>query len=73
MALATDLAMRPLAAHCHLGLGELYRQSGQIEKAFQEISTASDLYRSMDMTAGLRNAEAALASISGTMSSTSLI
>ena len=25
MALATELGMRPLVAHCHLGLGKLYR------------------------------------------------
>jgi tetratricopeptide (TPR) repeat protein len=65
---AGQLGMRPLAAHCHLALGELSAQSGQIDKAFQEISTAVDLYRSMEMTAGLRKAEAALAPISGTMS-----
>ena len=28
MALASELEMRPLVAHCHLGLGRLYRRTG---------------------------------------------
>jgi class 3 adenylate cyclase/tetratricopeptide (TPR) repeat protein len=67
--IAEHLGMRPLAAHCHFGLGELYTQCGQIDKSSQELSTATDLYRSMNMTAGLYEAEAALASISDSTSS----
>ena len=29
MTLASELEMRPLVAHCHLGLGRLYRRTGQ--------------------------------------------
>jgi tetratricopeptide (TPR) repeat protein len=50
MALASALGMRPLAAHCHLGLGTLYTKIGRLEHARAEISTAIDLYRAMQMT-----------------------
>ena len=33
LALATELGMRPLQAHCHLGLGTLYATAGQWEQA----------------------------------------
>src|SRR4030095_7307870 len=33
MALADELGMRPLIAHCHLGLGKLYRRTGKREQA----------------------------------------
>ena len=33
MALANELRMRPLVAHCHVGLGKLYRRTGDYEKA----------------------------------------
>lgn len=53
--------MRPLQAHCHLGLGTLYARTGEREQAQAELSTAIDLYRAMDMTFWLPQAEAALA------------
>jgi hypothetical protein len=62
--------MRPLRAHCHLGLGELYAQIDQSDKAQKELSTAIDLYRLMEMRAGLREAEIALAKIAQTVPST---
>jgi hypothetical protein len=31
MALAEELGMRPLIAHCHLGLGKLYQSAGKRE------------------------------------------
>jgi hypothetical protein len=55
--------MRPLQAHCHLGLGTLFATAGQAEQARAELSTAIDLYRTMDMTFWLPQAEAALAQI----------
>jgi len=57
--------MRPLVAHCHLGLGTLYAQTGQREQARAELSTAIDLYRDMDMTFWLPQTEAALAQVEG--------
>ena len=68
---AEELKMRPLIAHCHLSLGELYAQIDQGVKAQKELLTAIDLYRSMDMTASLPEAEFALAKIVGTAPSAS--
>jgi Flp pilus assembly protein TadD len=53
--------MRPLQAHCHHGLGWLYSQTGRREQARTELSAAIDLYRAMEMTFWLPQAEAALA------------
>jgi uncharacterized protein HemY len=57
--------MRPLQAHCHLGLGTLYAKTGQWEQARAELSTAIALYRAMGMTFWLPQAEAALAQVEG--------
>jgi tetratricopeptide (TPR) repeat protein len=65
MALAEALGMRPLVAHCHLGLGKLYLKVGWPEQAQSELSIAVDLYRSMEMTFWLPQAEAARAQIGG--------
>jgi len=70
-AVSLELGMRPLRAHCHLSLGELYTQMDQSVKAQKELLTAIDLYRSMDMTGSLREAEIALAKIAGTIPSAS--
>jgi class 3 adenylate cyclase/tetratricopeptide (TPR) repeat protein len=61
LALAEALGMRPLQAHCHLGLGTLYAQLGQREQASVELSSAIALYRTIEMTFWLPQAEAALA------------
>ena len=61
LALAEALGMRPLQAHCHLGLGTLYAETGQRERACAALTTAIDLYRTMGMTFWLPQAEAALA------------
>jgi hypothetical protein len=42
--------MRPLAAHCHLGLGTLYREIGRGDQAQAELTTAAELYRAMETT-----------------------
>jgi tetratricopeptide (TPR) repeat protein len=65
LALAEDLGMRPLQAHCHRGLGTLYATIGQQEQARAELSAAIVLYRAMDMTFWLPQAEAALAQVRG--------
>jgi class 3 adenylate cyclase/tetratricopeptide (TPR) repeat protein len=61
LALTEALDMRPLQAHCHLGLGRLYSQTGRGTQARAALSTALELYRAMDMTFWLPQAEAALA------------
>jgi tetratricopeptide (TPR) repeat protein len=65
LALAEALGMRPLQAHCHLGLGTLYAKIGQPEQADAELAAAIELYRAMAMTFWLPQAEAAMASLSG--------
>jgi Flp pilus assembly protein TadD len=61
LALADELGMRPLQAHCHSGLGMLYTKTGQQEQARAELSTAMEMYRTMEMTFWLPQVEAALA------------
>jgi class 3 adenylate cyclase/tetratricopeptide (TPR) repeat protein len=65
LALAEELGMRPLQAHCHRGLGTLYATTGQREQARTALAAAIDLYRAMDMTFWLPQAEAALAEVEG--------
>ena len=65
LALAEELGMRPLQAHCHRGLGTLYATTGQREQARAELSTAIELYQAMEMTFWLPQTEAALAQVEG--------
>ncbi|MBD0328142.1 MAG: hypothetical protein ICV68_17090 [Pyrinomonadaceae bacterium] len=65
LTLAEALGMRPLAAHCHLGLGSLSLRIGRRQEARAELSTAIELYRAMDMTFWLPQAEAELAEAEG--------
>ena len=65
LALAEALGMCPLQAHCHCGLGMLYAKTGQAEPARAALATAIALYRDMDMTFWLPQAEAALAQVEG--------
>jgi tetratricopeptide (TPR) repeat protein len=60
LSLAASLAMRPLIAHCHLGLGQLYRRTGRSEQAHEHLTTATTMYREMGMTYWLEQAEAEL-------------
>jgi tetratricopeptide (TPR) repeat protein len=59
LTLAKELGMRPLVAHCHLGLGTLFRQIGRDEQAQAELTTAAEMYRAMEMTFWLERAETA--------------
>jgi hypothetical protein len=54
--------MRPLVAHCHLGLGKLYRRMYKREQAQEHLTTATAMYREMDMRFWLEQAEAEMAS-----------
>ena len=65
LALAEELRMRPLLAHCHLGLGQLSATTGRRAEARAALSAAVELYRSMEMTFWLPQAEAALAEVEG--------
>ncbi len=52
--------MRPLVAHCHLGLGKLYSRARGCPKAKEHMSTAAKLLHDMDMHFWLEKAEAEL-------------
>ena len=60
LALAVPRGMRPLVAHCHLGLGKLYRRTGKREQAQEHLTTATTMYREMGMRYWLEKAEAEL-------------
>jgi len=56
--MATELGMRPLAAHCHLGLGKLYRRTGKRDEARGHLATATTMYREMGMMYWVERTEA---------------
>jgi hypothetical protein len=49
--------MRPLVAHCHLGLGKLYRQTDHPQEAQEHLTTATRMYREMEMPFWLEEAK----------------
>ena len=49
LALASELGMRPLVAHCRLGLGNLYRLTGDRSQARDHLEAASEMYDEMQM------------------------
>jgi class 3 adenylate cyclase/tetratricopeptide (TPR) repeat protein len=60
LALAQTHGMRPLIAHCHLGLGKLYRRTGKPERASENIATAMTIYRELEMGFWLEHGEVGL-------------
>ena len=50
--------MRPLVAHCHLGLGKLYRRPGKGQEPQEHFNTATAMYREMDIRFWLDPAQA---------------
>jgi hypothetical protein len=56
--LATELGMRPLVAHCELGLGRLDRRTAERAKAQEHLTAATAMYREMGMAFWLERAEA---------------
>ena len=58
LALAEELEMRPLVAHCHLGLGKLYRRAGDGQQAQEHLAIAATMYREMGMIYWLERAAA---------------
>jgi tetratricopeptide (TPR) repeat protein len=49
LAMATDLGLRPLAAHCHAGLAKQHERSGRPREARAHLEQAVDLYQEMEM------------------------
>jgi tetratricopeptide (TPR) repeat protein len=67
LALASELGMRPLQAHCQRSLGTLYATTGRHEQARAELASAIELYKAMEMTFWLPETEVALARVEGQM------
>jgi class 3 adenylate cyclase/tetratricopeptide (TPR) repeat protein len=49
LAIAKQHGMRPLIAHCNLGLGQLYGRMGKPERARENLTAATTMYRDVDM------------------------
>jgi tetratricopeptide (TPR) repeat protein len=62
LALAQLHSMRPLVAHCHLGLGKLDRRIGETAHARENLARATTMYREMDMRFWVKLGEAELTS-----------
>ena len=60
MELAAELGMRPLVAHCHLGLGKLYRRLGRGADADVQVKRAAEMYRDLVMPLWLGQSEVAM-------------
>jgi tetratricopeptide (TPR) repeat protein len=60
LVLAEELGMRPLIAHCHVGLGKLYRRTRKIEQAREYLANGAAMMREMEMGLWLEKAEAEL-------------
>jgi class 3 adenylate cyclase/tetratricopeptide (TPR) repeat protein len=50
LSLAMELGMRPLAAHCHRGLGRLAMSASEPRAGDDELKAASELYSELGMT-----------------------
>jgi len=62
-ALASELGMRPLAAHCHVGLGKLYRRTRDPEKVKEHLAVAMGSYRQLGMNFWLEKTSAEMESL----------
>jgi class 3 adenylate cyclase/tetratricopeptide (TPR) repeat protein len=59
----TTAGLRPQVAHCHLGLGKLYRRTGKHEQAREHLTNAATMYREMGMTYWLEKSAAEMAEV----------
>jgi class 3 adenylate cyclase/tetratricopeptide (TPR) repeat protein len=57
LALATELGLRPLVAHCHFGLGKVYGQTSKRNAAREHFTRATKMYSDMDMQFWLMRAQ----------------
>jgi len=56
LALAGELGMRPLVAHCHFHLGTLFLKADERVQAREHLTRATTMYREMDMRVWLDQA-----------------
>jgi tetratricopeptide (TPR) repeat protein len=57
LAVAAALALRPLAAHCRVGLARVYQHRGKHHDAHEHLASATAMYREMEMPYWVRRAE----------------
>jgi class 3 adenylate cyclase/tetratricopeptide (TPR) repeat protein len=60
---ADELGMRPLLAHCHLGLGRLHRRTGPRGASEEHFTAAAALFRATGMQFWTAQSEAELAGL----------
>jgi tetratricopeptide (TPR) repeat protein len=60
LTLAEPRGMRPLVAHCRLGLGKLCQFTGKRDQAGEHLTTATTMYREMDMQFWLKQVDVAM-------------
>ena len=65
MALADELGMRPVLAHCHAGLAKLYRRVDKRTTSGEHFAAATSMFRDMGMTYYLEKAEAEMRTLDG--------
>jgi hypothetical protein len=58
LTVAEHRGMRPLVAHCHLGLGKLYRSASNRHQAREHLTMATAMYQEMEMKFWLQEAKA---------------
>ena len=61
MAIAEDLALRPLLARCHLGLGKACLRTDDPASARRHLTAALDMFRAMQMRYWIENVTAEMA------------
>jgi tetratricopeptide (TPR) repeat protein len=63
LGLAEELGLRPLMAHCHLGLGGLYRRAGTREQARKHLARAVTMFGEMEMRHWRKQSQMAMAEL----------
>ncbi|HEX5023177.1 MAG TPA: hypothetical protein VFX54_21085, partial [Candidatus Binatia bacterium] len=58
--ISDELKMRPLLAHCHVGLGKLYQRANDLKQAKAHLTNGVAMMREMEMGLWLERAEAEL-------------
>jgi tetratricopeptide (TPR) repeat protein len=60
MALASELGMAPLVAHCHFGLGKGHGRASNSDQHREHLLAAASVYRTLEMSCWIREIEMAL-------------
>jgi tetratricopeptide (TPR) repeat protein len=60
MAMASELGMAPLVAHCHFGLGKRHGRASKNDQSREHLVAAAGLYRTLEMPSWIRAIEVTL-------------